>query len=127
MANLNNMCNSWIFGSTVITFGIFTSVYLHGINNQLILHKNQKYQLEIRNNLYNNKENNLYNKENNLYNKDTFYNNKDNLYNKKDKLYEKEDKLIAYYSNLYNNTYMCVIIGMSGLYSFYISHTFKSC
>jgi hypothetical protein len=77
--------------------------------------------------LYNNKDN-LYNNKDNLYNnKDNLYNNKDNLYNKKDKLYEKEDKLIAYYSNLYNNTYMCVIIGMSGLYSFYISHTFNSC
>ena len=113
MSNLNNMYNSWIFGSTVITFGIFTSVYLHGINNQLILHKNQKYQLEIRNKIYQ-KDDRLYQKE-------------DNLYQKEDKIYQKEDNLIAYYSNLYNNTYMCVIIGMTGLYSFYISHTFNSC
>lgn len=42
-----NISNGWIIGCSILTFGIITNAYLHGISNISLIHMRHKYKLEL--------------------------------------------------------------------------------
>jgi hypothetical protein len=80
-----NISNSFIIGFSLITYGIITRSYLHGVNNLQLLHIKHKYRKEVKQ--------------------------IDNLINLND-LINIEDKLISYY---WNNFIISSIIGITGV------------